>query len=123
MTQWQPISEDALRKRVAQGVARMSPAELRLWNAIRVTPQKWRQEPYGHDGEGFWIVGLVGQSVIWYNDLEDGFNRSRYESFGVIVDYWCNHDELEVTVSYLMNALEKGPDLVLIPRPKVAASR
>jgi len=123
VTQWQPISEDALRKRVAQGVSRMTPAQLRLWNAIRIEPQKWKQEPFGRDGEGFWVVGLVGQSVIWYNDLEEGFNRSRYESFGIIVDYWCNHDELELTVSYLMNALERGPDLVLLPKPKATASR
>jgi len=101
----------------------MTPAQLRVWNAVRIEPQKWKQEPYGLHGEGFWVVGLVGQSVIWYNDLEEGFNRSRYESFGIITDYWCNHDELEVTVSYLMSALERGPDLVLLPRPKAAASR
>jgi hypothetical protein len=117
MTQWLPIAENALRKRVSQGEARMTPSERRLWNAIRVEPQKWKQEPYGLEGGGFWVLGLIGQTVIWYNDLEEGFNRSRYSSFGTIDDYWCNQDELEVTLGYLMAALEKGPDLVLLPKP------
>ena len=122
MTQWLPIAEEALRKRVAQGEARMTPSELRLWSAIRVEPQKWKQEPYGSEGGGFWVVGLIGQTVIWYNDLEEGFNRSRYSSLGTIDDYWCNQDELEVTLGYLMTALEKGPDLVLLRKARALTS-
>ena len=117
MPEWRAISKEALHQRIAQGVARMSPDQLRLWNVIRVEPQKWKQEPYGREGSGFWVVALVGQTVIWYNDLEDGFNRSRYSSFGVIEDYWCNHDELEVTISYLITAMERGPDLVIMRKP------
>ena len=122
MSAWKAISKEALLKRVAQGVARMSPSQRRLWSVIEVEPQKWRQEPYGREGNGFWVVAVVGQTVIWYNDLEDGFNRSRYTAFGTIDDYWCNHDELEVTLSYLIAALERGPDLVLMRRPALKAS-
>ena len=117
MTQWQPIAEMALLKRIAQREARMTAAQARLWQAVRVQPQKWRQDPYGFEGNGFWVVGLIGKTVIWYNDREEGFNRSRYASHGTIEDYWCNQDELEVTVTYLLAALEKGPDLVLMRRP------
>lgn len=112
MIEWEPISEAALRIRIAQGKARMSSAQLRLWNLIRVEPAKWKQEPYGKNGGGFWAVGVIGKSVIWYNDLEDGFNRSSYSSFGTIDDYWCNQDELEVAIGFLLNALESGQDLV-----------
>ncbi|MBA4182238.1 MAG: hypothetical protein C0506_16770 [Anaerolinea sp.] len=122
MTQWQPITEDALLKRIAQGEARMSVAQARLWNAVRVQPQRWQQDPYGIEGNGFWVVGLIGKTVIWYNDREDGFNRSRYLSHGTIEDYWCNQDELEITVGYLVAALEKGPDLVLMRRPAERAT-
>ena len=121
MSEWQPITKDALLKRISQGEARMTPAQLRLWNAVRVEPQKWKQEPYGREGEGFWVVALIGQTVIWYNDLEEGFNRSRYSALGTIDDYWCNQDELEVTVGFLMTALEKGSDLVLLRRRAVPA--
>ncbi|MBV8210373.1 MAG: hypothetical protein JO133_09965 [Burkholderiaceae bacterium] len=109
---WSPISKQALDDRVAQGIARMSPAQRHLWNAIRIDPEKWQQHPYGDNGDGFWVVAIVGRTALWYNDIEEGFNRSRYSTYGTIDDYWCNHDELEVAVQYLLNALELGTDLV-----------
>jgi hypothetical protein len=57
-----------------------------------------------------------GRTVIWYNDIEEGFNRSRYTAYGSIDDYWCNQDELELTVQYLMSALEQGSDLLRLVR-------
>lgn len=116
MVDWQPITEAALRARVAQGKARMNAAQVRLWETIRIDPEKWSQRPYGDAGGGFWVVAIVGRTVIWYNDIEDGFNRSRYSAYGTIDDYWCNQDELEVTLQYLSNALEQGADLVQMIR-------
>ena len=116
MLEWEPISEAALRDRIAQGEARMSQAQRRVWDAIRIEPEKWLQHPYGDQGSGFWAVALVGRTVIWYNDIEEGFNRSRYTAYGSIDDYWCNQDELELTVRYLMSALEQGSDLLRLVR-------
>ena len=115
MVEWQPISETALRKRIAQGRARMTPAQHRLWEAIRIEPEKWQQHPFGDQGRGFWVIGLIGRTVIWFNDIEDGFNRSRFSDYGTIDDYWCNQDELEVAVQYVLTALEHGSDLLRLP--------
>ena len=112
MIEWEPISEEALRARMAQGEARMTPPQRRLWEAIRVDPEKWQQHPYGDTGAGFWVVAVMGRTAIWYNDLEEGFNRSRYSAYGTLDDYWCNQDELELTLQFLMNAVEQGADLV-----------
>jgi len=114
MVDWAPISEDALLARISQGYARMTQAQQCLWDAIRIKPEKWQQHPYGDTGGGFWAVGLVGQTVIWYNDVEDGFNRSVYSTHGLIDDYWRNDDELDVTIQYLTNALSGGQDLLQI---------
>jgi|SRR5690349_11392254 len=111
MTDWEPISEAALLARISQGYARMTETQQRLWKAIRIDPEKWQQHPYGDAGGGFWTVGLVGRTAIWYNDREDGFNRSVYSTYGLIDDYWCNQDELDVTIEYLANALSGGHDL------------
>ena len=112
MLDWQPINEAALKKRIAQGMARMQPRARRLWESIRIDPEKWRLPPYGDGGGGFWAVAVIGRSVIWYNDVDEGFNRSRYSTYGEIDDYWRNDDELDVTIGYLMNALDMGADLV-----------
>ena len=101
----------------------MTPSQLRLWEAIRIDPEKWQQHPYGDTGNGFWAVALIGRTVIWYNDIEEGFNRSRYATYGQIEDYWCNQDELELTIEYLMTSLERGTDLVRIRDKPFKVSR
>lgn len=111
MVNWEPISEQALLARITQGYARMTREHQHLWNSIRIEPEKWHQHPYGDAGGGFWTIGLIGQTVVWFNDIEDGFNRSVYSGYGVIDDYWCNHDELDITVQYLANAIGGGHDL------------
>ena len=111
MVNWEPISAKTLLARIGQGCSRMPREHRRLWDAIRIDPEKWQQYPYGDAGGGFWTVALIGRTAIWYNDLEDGFNRSVYSTYGVIDDYWCNDDELDVTVEYLANALSGGHDL------------
>ena len=112
MVEWKPITEEALVARIAQGYARMTPTQQGLWRAVRIDPEKWQQSPFGDAGGGFWTVGLLGRSVIWYNDIDDGFNRSRYTTYGRIDDYWRNDDELEITVQYVANALSLGYDLL-----------
>lgn len=109
---WKPITAMALKGRIRQGARRMNPKRQRLWRAIQIEPEKWQQHPYGDQGGGFWVVGIIGCAVVWYNDIEDGFNRSTFRGYGVIEEYWCNQDELDVAVEYLANALELGHDLV-----------
>lgn len=111
MVEWKPIDQDALGARIAGGEARMTPTQLRLWYAIRVEPAKWQQHPYGVMGDGFWAVGVIGRTVMWFNDIEDGFNRSVYSTYGVIEDYLCNQDELELAVAQLADAISRGYDL------------
>ena len=123
MIEWTPITREALLERIAQGVARMLPEELRLWKMLRIEPVKWSQDPYGKDGLGFWVVGLIGSSVIWYNDIEEGFNRSRFKTPGEIEDYWCNQDELEITVRNLVSAMEREADLVEMETPQIRWGR
>ena len=123
MPDWEPISEAALRSRIAQGESRMSPSQRRLWDAIRIEPEKWQQHPFGDNGNGFWVVALIGRSVIWFNDIEDGFNRSTYSVYGAIDDYWCNQDELEVTIEYLASSLERGTDLVRMALKRIKPPR
>jgi hypothetical protein len=86
----------------------MNLPQRRLWELVRITPEKWRQEPYGKEGGGFWAVALLGTNVVWYNDIEDGFNCSRYSSRGTIDEYLCNQDELERAIQALLNLILTG---------------
>lgn len=105
---WQPIAEEALHDMLNSAWQRMSLPQRRLWEVIRIEPQKWVLHPHGDLGGGFWVVALAGQTVVWFNDIEDGFNRSHYTVHGTIGDYWCNQDLLESTVQHILNAIESG---------------
>ena len=79
---WTPIDLESLYDRIKRGDAAMEHPTRRLWNAIRIEPQKWKLHPWGDMGGGFWAVGVIGRHVVWFNDIEDGFNISPYEVAG-----------------------------------------
>lgn len=108
--EWQPISEAAIWDKINDAYLRMNPIQGRLWDAIKITPEKWQQHPYGDVGGGFWVVAIIGRKVLWFNDIEDGFNLSVYSRFGQIDEYWCNQDELEWAVQGVADILESGSD-------------
>src|SRR5262245_54143299 len=105
---WQPMSEDKLRSLITKGETAMEPALLAFWQQIRMRPAKWALPPWGDVGGGFWVVAVVGQECVWYNDIEDGFNVSRYKTPGRIADYWCNQSELHHCIAGLFAAPDRG---------------
>ncbi len=92
---WEPISESDLVSLIAEAEARMEPSLLAHWRRVRVRPVKWPLTPWGDLGGGFWVVAVIGRECVWYNDIEDGFNASRYDVAGRIMDYWCNQGSLD----------------------------
>lgn len=103
---WKPISEVDVRQLIDSACERMDADQRRVWEKIRVTPEKWNQEPWGNEGKRFWVVALIGRHIIWYNDIEDGFNLSSYENYGTIEEYWCNQDQLEWTIQIIIDGLQ-----------------
>ncbi|ASZ14769.1 hypothetical protein CK934_02150 [Chitinophaga sp. MD30] len=77
-----------------------------FWLTIKIDPAKWEEEEYGAEGNGFWVVALIGNRVIWYNDIEEGFNISTYKKYGTIAEYWCNQDKLYIAINSLWNAIK-----------------
>ena len=63
------------------------------WARIRVEPTKWRCSPWGDEGGGFWVVAVDDARVLWFNDIEDGFNWSGFSERGTIGEYGCSQDD------------------------------
>ena len=103
MNAWEPITEAEIRELIQAARERMTEPQRRFWEAVRIEPVKWQQDPYGTEGRGFWAVGIYGRRVIWFNDIEIGFNLSSWTTSGVLGDYGCNQDQLEWSVGYAMD--------------------
>lgn len=108
---WRPISDDALLSLIATAEGAMEPLVLAFWERIRIRPAKWALPPWGDQGNGFWVVAVVGEECVWYNDIEDGFNVSRYEAVGRIADYWCNQSELRNCVASVFVRFPRDAEL------------
>ena len=107
---WKPISELELWNDINEAFGRMSLEQRRIWEVIKILPEKWQHEPWGNEGEGFWVVAIIGNNVIWFNDIEDGYNQSTYARYGTINEYRCNQDGLEWAVQNVINMLKDGYD-------------
>ena len=93
---WEPITRGELDELIATDLADCSEDERAIYARTAITPEKWRQSPWGDDGGGFWVVAVSDAKVLWYNDIEEGFNVSRFVTRGRIPEgeYWCNQDRL-----------------------------
>lgn len=119
---WEPISEAELWDKILAAEERMSPQISRLWEAIKIPPEKWSEGTYGTAGGGFWVVAIIGSRAIWFNDIEDGFNCSTYAITGKLSEYFCNQDELEIAVQNVLTLIETGKDVAARSSPPIPGS-
>lgn len=84
----------------------MTEVQRRIWNLIKVTPIKWILHPWGDKGGGFWVVAIIGNRCLYYNDIEEGYNWSSYTQSGEIDEYFCDQDDLKVAINQITDTLE-----------------
>lgn len=101
-----PIEE--LQKDIDAGFSKMSTSERSLWQNLNIKPEKWVLTPWGDEGGGFWVVAIYGNTCIYYNDIEEGFNTSSYAEYGRIDKYFCDQDELQWVIHRLMESILAG---------------
>lgn len=95
---WTPITIEEIFEMIHLTEHELHGDLLNFWDLIKIEPEKWAEEEYGKEGGGFWVVGLIGRNVIYYNDIEEGFNISKYTIYGTIDEYICNQDDLRVAI-------------------------
>ena len=98
---WEPLSRDELEIMISHSEYLLTDLEEKFWNYIKTTPQKWQEVKYGKEGGGFWVVAIFGEQVLYYNDIEEGFNASPYKQYGVIDEYHCSQLELHESIKSL----------------------
>ena len=105
---WMPITLSELQELIDLGVSKMTSEQINMWNEISVVPEKWQEISYGQEGDGFWVVAICEDEIIWYNDIEEGFNISKFSVIGKIDDYGAEQDELQWTMNKLKRHHNNG---------------
>ncbi|MFL9844123.1 hypothetical protein [Flavobacterium rhizosphaerae] len=100
---WKPVTLDELTKEINVAIPQLTHEQLVFWQQIKITPEKWEEKGYGDEGGGFWVVAVFGKKVIWYNDIEEGFNVSHYTVYGKIDEYGCEQDQLNRTINKILS--------------------
>ena len=95
---WDPISLNELTDKISAEEPALSGEVRVFWEKYKIEPEKWQEEEYGNEGGGFWVVAVCPEQVIWYNDIEEGFNVSCYCNYGYIDEYMCNQDYLFMAI-------------------------
>lgn len=101
MKTWKPITLALLQNEIDNGVQKMTTDQLILWKNISIEPKKWLEVEYGNEGGGFWVVAVKGNEIVYYNDIEEGFNVSTFTKVGLIDAYQSEQDELQWALNKL----------------------
>ena len=102
---WTPISLKELNNIIETSVAVMDTEVLCFWNSIKIVPEK-RQVRFYSNEDYFWIVGKIKNYMIYYNDIEEGFNISLENNLSYIEVTSAEQDELHFALIKLLKNYE-----------------
>lgn len=122
-SEWEPISEAKIWDKINDAWPQLDFEQRRLWEMVRIMPQKWRHEASdiisGYHDRGSWVVAMIGQMILWYDDIEEGFRLSPWTRYGFIGgEYWTGETSLGQqleTISNYFNPLFSGPPSGQLP--------
>lgn len=110
--EWKPITLIGLYDEIQRTETELNGELWNFWQLIQIDPAKWQEKEYGEEGGGFWVVAICGTKVIYYNDIEEGFNISHYKTYGQIEEYCCNQDQLNESVMRLFDLVKFGGPVI-----------
>lgn len=98
MNDWQPATVDEVNEIVASDLKACDSEQLAAFKRFRVEPFVAPIMRYGKM-ESVVVVARNGDQVIYYEDVEDGFNVSPISSDGQVLEHGCNQDELRFALN------------------------
>src|SRR5205085_2560933 len=77
------VSATELDQIIQRDLAACSDEQRAFFRGVAFQPTRWRQSRWGDQSGGFWAVAAHEDRVLWYNEIEDGFNVSRFTTWGL----------------------------------------
>jgi len=101
--EWHPASVEDVKKIVRDDLAECDGDQLVAFRRYAVEPHFAPIVRYG-EMERAVVVARRADEVIYWEDIEEGFNLSPVAPDGLILEHWCNQDELR----FALNAWIEG---------------
>lgn len=98
MNDWQPATIQEVSEIVAGDLKDCDAEQLAAFDKYRIEPFSAPIVRYGQT-ESVVVVARNGDQVIYYEDMEDGFNVSPISLDGRVLEHWCNQDELRFALN------------------------
>jgi hypothetical protein len=85
-----PRSQEDIEAEIASALVDYDDDVGAAWGRMRIEPERWPCPAGPREPGGFWVVALVDDRALWFNDIEEGFNWSRYATRGTLDEYLCD---------------------------------
>jgi hypothetical protein len=93
-----PTTVEEVKKIVRDDLAECDEEQVVVFKRYAVEPYVAPILRYG-EIENAVVVARKGDEVIYWEDVEEGFNLSPVASDGRILEHWCNQDELRFALN------------------------
>lgn len=111
MDRWIPISRDELEELVSAQLTECSPEHAEQFARLRV-PFRTASVMRGGVSESVFIVAQHEEMVIYYEDVEDGFNVSEVAPDGSIAtsgfEQWTIADAIQHLLAFPYDSIRRG---------------
>jgi hypothetical protein len=106
---WKATTKAEIEKMIGycEEILSLQEDSLKFWEYIKIKPEKWAEKQMGEQGGGFWVVALLGKKIMYYNDIEEGFNLSAYTRYGEIDEYLPGQMELHEMINSLYSEITR----------------
>jgi hypothetical protein len=91
---WHPATKQEVEAIIAKDILELSTEELSFFEQCRVDLYQAPIIRYGNK-EMVYVVARNGHYVLYWEDVEEGFNISPLDSSGRMTEHWCNQDSLK----------------------------
>jgi hypothetical protein len=111
--EWRPATVEEVRKIVSEDLRECDAEQVAAFNRYAVEPYVAPIVRHGKT-ESVVVIARRGDEVMYWEDIEEGFNVSPVGLDGRILEHRCNQDELRFALNAWMKGRERavsfGPD-------------
>jgi hypothetical protein len=101
---------EVVNKLVADDLSRCDAQQIATFQQYAVQPYLASIVRHGNI-ESVVVVARRGNEVIYWEDVEEGFNASPIDAAGRILEHWCSQDELGLALNGWIEGRRRPPGL------------